>query len=898
MRPLVSERLVSKQPDPNLQPRMDVDELEGQTRCQATKTVNGICNRHTPLSDFDRPRRSAFIGVDPRLPLEKRWAGHLRGALGGCYTCGMSDFAAPTTPAGATTDADALLEGLNEPQREAAAHVDGPLLVLAGPGSGKTRVITRRIGFLVKGVGIAPWNVLAITFTNKAAGEMKARVADLVSERQASALTISTFHSLCARLLRMYADRIGLPPGFSIYDSADQQRAVKQALADLEINPKNFSPNSIRSAISDAKQKLLNAEAFASQAGDFHSRTVAKVYKRYSEILERNQALDFDDLLMRTVAMLQQHEPIRAQLQERFQYVMIDEYQDTNHAQFMIAHALASGHQNLCATGDPDQSIYGWRGADLGNILDFESHYPGAKVVRLEQNYRSTQAILAAADALIRHNQARRPKTLFTEIAGGEPIDVLTCYDERHEARTIAEAMQKLHDEDDVAWGHMAVFYRINSLSRSLEEAFRDAAIPYQIARGTAFYDRAEIKDALAYLRAIVNPADEVSLLRIINNPPRGIGAKTVKAMQAFAMNHDEPIDRVIAAPGRVEALGSRAESAVTKFAKRLESWRERSGFTAQARADAEEAAADEPAEEEPAGDADRQLGLSVGATDREAPDFGYPANFGVTSEVSLRQLVEDVLRESGLEEALRNDKSDPDQERLANLGELVTSVQQYEEEAEFEATQSEEGDGMPPTLAEKLLGFLERVALVADVDSVDPDQGAVTLMTLHAAKGLEFPVVAMVGVEDGLLPHERGLKDNTELEEERRLCFVGVTRAMHRLILTHARYRTIFGQTMPVIPSRFLEEIPVEHQRRNDVSDDALEAEERSHASWRQKTAAGRAADNMPPGTLVRHPQFGLGRITDTSPIGSHTRARVDFNTAGVKTLILQYARLEVVDS
>ena len=814
----------------------------------------------------------------------------------------MTDAASPTfsatgAPGGEAFGVDALLDGLNEPQREAVAHVDGPMLVLAGPGSGKTRVITRRIAFLVKGVGIAPWHVLAITFTNKAAGEMKARVAELVSERQARALTVSTFHSLCARLLRMYAERIGLPSGFSIYDSADQQRAIKQALSDLEINPKNFSPNAMLSSISDAKQKLQNAEAFASQAADFYSRTVAKVYTRYSQILERNNALDFDDLLLRTVAMLKQHEPIRRQLQERFQYVMIDEYQDTNHAQFMIAHALASGHQNLCATGDPDQSIYGWRGADLGNILDFESHYPGAKVVRLEQNYRSTKAILAAADALIRNNKARRPKTLFTELGGGEPIDVVTCYDERHEARTVAETMQKLHDDEDLAWGQMAVFYRINSLSRSLEEAFRDAAIPYQIARGTAFYDRAEIKDSLAYLRAIVNQADEVSLLRIINNPPRGIGAKTVKAMQAFAMTHDEPIDRVIAAPGRVEALGSRAETAVGKFARLLESWRERAGFTAQAAADAAEV---EDAGDEAEQDADGQLGLSVAGLggDDDVPDFGLPAEDEGSPEPSLRQLVEDVLRESGLEEAVRNDKSDPDQERLANLGELVTSVQQYEEEAEFEATQSDEGDGLPPTLAEKLLGFLERVALVADVDSVDPDQGAVTLMTLHTAKGLEFPAVAIVGVEDGLLPHERGLKDDTELEEERRLCFVGVTRAMRRLLLTHARYRTIFGQTMPVIPSRFLEEIPREHQRRSDVSDEALDAEERAHAAWRQKTAAGRAGDAMPPGTLVRHPQFGLGRITDVAPIGSHTRARVEFNTVGSKTLILQYARLEVVES
>ena len=784
-------------------------------------------------------------------------------------------------------DVSDLFDGLNPPQAEAVAHVDGPLLVLAGPGSGKTRVITRRIAHLVRGVGIAPWHVLAITFTNKAAGEMRERVADLMTERQARATTVATFHSLCARLLRRYAERTGLPPGFSIYDTTDQQRAVKQALSDLEINPKNFSPASMLSAISDAKQKLHNAERYAADASDFYSRTVAKVYHRYSEILERNAALDFDDLLMRTVAMLTKHEPIRRELQDRFRYVMIDEYQDTNHAQFMIAHTIAAEHRNLMVTGDPDQSIYGWRGADLSNILDFESHYGTAaveggagggvpaKVVRLEQNYRSTQPILAAADALIKHNKGRREKTLFTELGGGDPIDVVTCYDERHEARTVVEHLRKLHDEQDVAWGGMAVFYRINSLSRSLEEAFRDAGVPYQIARGTAFYDRAEIKDAVGYLRAILNPADEVALLRIINTPPRSIGDKTVKAMQAHAMATNTPIDAVVAQPDAVEALGSRAVSSVAKFARLLRSWRERAGLdTPQAPA-------------EPDAETSDQLGLGLSGGPGEAPP-----------EPSLRSFVEDVLRESGLEEALRKDKSDPDRARLANLGELVTSVQQFEEEFEFDAAQDPERAGQPLRLRDKLLGFLERVTLVSDLDAVDPDQGAVTLMTLHTAKGLEFPVVAMVGCEDGLLPHERGLKDPEELEEERRLCFVGVTRAMRRLVMTHARFRTIFGQTMPAVPSRFFDEMPGEHLRRDDVSDDALEAEERADAAWRQRTAAGRMAEALPTGALVRHPQFGLGRVRDVSPIGSHTRARVEFNTVGHKSLILQYARLEVVEA
>lgn len=750
------------------------------------------------------------------------------------------------------SDAQKLLEGLTEPQNRAATHVDGPLLVLAGPGSGKTRVITRRIAYLVKGVGIAPWNVLAITFTNKAAGEMRDRVAQLLTDRQARATTVATFHSLCARLIRQYADRLGLPPGYSIYDTADQKRAIKQALEDLEINTKNFPPASMLGSISSAKQDLLDATGYAKQANNFYDRTVAKVYTKYESILTRNAALDFDDLLLKTVKLFRGHVDVLAELREKYQYVMIDEYQDTNHAQFMIANALASEHQNIMCTGDPDQSIYGWRGANIQNILEFEQHYPAAQIVRLEQNYRSTKKILAAADALIVNNRGRRHKELWTENPEGEPVQVVTCADERQEATWVAEEFQRLHDEENVAWGQMAVFYRINSLSRVMEETLRNAGLPYQIARGTAFYDRKEIKDAIAYLRVVANPSDEVNLLRVINTPARGISAASVKAMQAFALANNQPIDELLGDPLRVIALNARAQTAVAKFGTTTHRWR-----------------------------------TTAGIVDHD-PTAPQP---------SLRGFVEDVLRDSGLETFYRNDKSDPDQERLANLGELVTSAQQFEEEYDFEAEQSGETEQIH--LREKLLAFLERVALVSDADAIDSDQGMVTLMTLHAAKGLEYPVVAMIGVEDGLLPHERANSDEKELEEERRLAFVGITRAEQRLYLCHGKYRTVFGQTMPTIRSRFISELPADVIEEIDPSSDpeAYEDELFSGGGGAQRSLAAKQAGQYPPGALVRHPQFGLGRVVNVSPMGAHTRAKIDFTTSGTKTLILQYARLEVVN-
>ncbi len=751
-------------------------------------------------------------------------------------------------------DTDPLLADLTDPQREAVMHVDGPLLVLAGAGSGKTRVITRRVAHLVLRVGLAPWHILAITFTNKAAGEMKQRIGQLLSEKQTRAVTVCTFHSLCARIIREHADLAGLTPGFSIYDTADQQRAMKQALESLEISTTHFPPAKVLHAISQAKNELLSPEEFARSVGDFYSRNVAKIYKKYQDILDRNNAVDFDDLLRLTVQLLKKRPEVLDKLRGRWQYLLIDEYQDTNHAQFMIANVLAPGgglQDNICATGDPDQSIYGWRGANIRNILEFEKHYPNASVVRLEQNYRSTPQILAVADKLIQNNRQRKHKSLWTHNPAGDPVRIVTTSDERHEAQWVMDKFRTLRDEQELSWGDMAVFYRINSLSRVMEETLRDAGIPYQIARGTAFYDRKEIKDAVAYLRAIANPADEVNLSRIINTPARGISDNTVKTLQAYGLAHNLTLKDVLKTPLAVPGLNTRAVNAVGTFANQLDRWR-------------------------------GVAGIVEGAADSE-------------HVLSLRAFVEMIIRESGLHELHANDKSDPDQERLANLGELVSSAQQFEDD--IDAEMSEQGE--QASIAHKLDSLLERIALVSDVDSVDQNEGAVTLMTLHAAKGLEFPVVAMIGVEENLLPHHRAQESMSELEEERRLCFVGITRAMKHLFITHAKWRTVFGRTEATIASRFFGEMPR----------DAIELLDEASASWDrdiepdpvesrlQRDEARRAAGEYAPGTLVRHPQFGLGRILQVQPTGTSTRARIEFNTAGIKTLVLQYANLQRIE-
>jgi DNA helicase-2/ATP-dependent DNA helicase PcrA len=761
--------------------------------------------------------------------------------------------------------ADSLLSDLTEPQLQAVTHVDGPLLVVAAAGSGKTRVITRRVANLILRVGIPPWNVVAITFTNKAASEMQQRVASMMAPAQARAVTLSTFHSLCARILRHHAGRLGLKPSFSIYDTADQKRAVKQVMADLQISTTNFQPATVLAAISNAKNELHDAEAFAGRADDYFASQVARVYRAYEALLHKNHALDFDDLLLRTVGLMRGHEDVLTELRQRFQYILIDEYQDTNHAQFILAHALAAEHRNLCATGDPDQSIYSWRGADIRNILEFEEHYPDAKVVNLEQNYRSTKHILAAADTMIRNNRRRKHKSLWTENETGDPVRIVTCLDETREAESVVAWFRQLREQHDLPWSSFAVFYRTNALSRILEEQLLHDGIPYQIARGTAFYDRKEIKNAVAYLRAVANPDDEVNLLRIINTPARGISSATVKAAQARAAADGISLADLCDDPTPLTTLNVRAVRSVAVFGESLRNWRaHRDGRAPEA-----------------SGDAPR----------------------------SLRTLVECICRESGLEDLHRSDKNDPEQQRLANLGELISAAHQFELQFEEQLEEGAAPDGFASaapaergSLAEKLNGFLERISLVSDVDAVDAEQGSLTLMTLHAAKGLEFPAVAIIGVEEGLLPHAQSQDDETKLEEERRLCFVGITRARRFLAVSRARSRTIFGRTQPTIPSRFLNELPNDDvQAVNDAAPpdgfDTFTDETASAQGASQRRAAAAFSGHMPPGTMVNHPQFGRGRVLKITPAGAHTRARIDFEYTGIKTLVLQYARLEILE-
>lgn len=794
-------------------------------------------------------------------------------------------------------DLDTLFKGLTEPQREAVAHVDGPLLVLAGPGSGKTTVVTRRIAHLIA-QGIPPWQILALTFTNKAAGEMRERILrqlpdDLPGVR---GLTVATFHSFCARLLRRYADAAGLQENYTIYDTADQREAIKQALKAAGLDSKNWTPASVASAISNAKNQLMDAKAYAAHAGDFYTRSVARAFEQYEKVLKANNAVDFDDLLVVTAKMLREQQAVRQELQERYQYLLIDEYQDTNHAQFVIAHSLASVHANVCVVGDPDQSIYAWRGADIRNIMEFETHYPKAQTIALGQNFRSTAHIVAVSDALIRNNTQRKNKRLFTELGEGEKPQVVYCRDEHHEAGLIVDAFRRHHEEGKAAddgdggsgagraWKDMAVLYRVNSLSRVLEEAFRDAQIPYVIARGTAFYERKEIKDALAYLRFIANPNDEVSLRRIINTPTRGIGDTTLDKIELFAIRRQLSLFEALHRVGEAEGLSGRAVSAVKKFVSTVQGWRAFAGASVDVTTEQGE--------------------LLVGQ--RAATHQG---------DGTLAELVERVIRESGMEALYRNSTVEEERERLDNLEELVSAA------AEFAPPMLD--DGREASLLTTLTAYLEGVALVSDADAIDPENGAVTLMTLHAAKGLEFEIIAMAGLEEGLLPHARAATSPMELEEERRLCFVGMTRAKRHLLMTSASRRTHRGIADRTIPSQFLRELPNEHvivsdQAGADEYDDDFSSRSGREAFgssygrkkdefgapaggeydvWTRGRSSGGAASAFPVGTLVKHPKFGVGRVEGMTARAGGTSVRVNFRTAGTKTLILEYAKLERVE-
>ncbi len=707
-----------------------------------------------------------------------------------------------------------LLENLTGPQREAVSHADGPLCVLAAAGSGKTRVITRRAACLAATVTRAR-NVLAITFTNKAANEMKERIAALGVDE---GMTICTFHSLCARLLRIHHGRAELAPNFTIFDTDDQRKLIKKAVERADLSTTNWTPARVQAAISQAKNELRTADEFAAAATDWSGQTLARIYQAYETLLAEQQGLDFDDLLLKTALLLRTDEPLRAELEARYTHLLVDEYQDTNRAQYEIARRLTLRNRNLCVTGDPDQSIYGWRGADIRNILDFERDYPDAKVVRLEQNYRSSKRVLSAAGRLITFNRRRKEKTLWTENPDGRAVRVARLEDGKAEARFVADEISA-HRRNGRPLRDIVVFYRINALSRSVEEELLRAGIAYQVARGVEFYSRREIKDTLAYLRVMVNPADETSLLRIINTPPRGIGPTTIRRLQQHAVHAGQRLADVVCNPGQVPGLG-RITARMDVFAQTLRNLISMSG---------------------------------------ERP----------------KAAVEAALSQSGLRAALRAEAHDHP-ERLENAEELLNAAAGFEE------------DNPDATL----IDFLQHVSLVSDVDAVNTESGCVTLMTLHAAKGLEFPVVYMIGLEDGLLPMVRN-DDSDDEEEERRLCFVGMTRAMEELTLTHAAYRTLHGRTERRVESVFLSELP---QDEIDWLDSSPEPSiPRGPTSVRPPPALNPAQWEV--GTLVRHPTLGLARVQWISPGSQQTRIGLRFPTGEQKTFILEYAKLQRVD-
>jgi len=705
----------------------------------------------------------------------------------------------------ATTAPEALLEGLNEPQRRAVTHGEGPLLILAGAGSGKTRALTRRIAYLV-GTGAAqPSEILAITFTNKAAAEMRDRVEQLVGQRT-RAMWVMTFHSACARILRSDAERLGYTRGFTIYDEADSVRLVKQCAEQLDIDPKRFPPRGLKRQISDAKNGLLDAEAYRLKVGSYFEQTAADVYQLYEQRIHGMNAMDFDDLLFRSVNLFELFPEVLARYRQAFQHVLVDEYQDTNHAQYRWLRLLTEEHRNVFVIGDDFQAVYSFRGADIRNILEFEHDYPDAEVIKLEQNYRSTQTILDAANALIANNRSQKQKHLWTDAGQGEPIHVRELEDEHTEARFVAGEIER-HVDSGGSRDDVAVFYRANAQSRVLEDTLVRYGVSYQVIGGTRFYERAEIRDALAYLTLIVNPHDVVSFQRAVNSPRRGIGDTSQGRLVAYANTVGEPIFDVALHPEEVPGLGAAAVKAVGRFMRTMEALR------------------------------DRAEGASVG------------------------DLLQETLDDAGVIAALEAERTIESQGRLENLEELVSVAREYDASSD------------EPSVGE----FLQQIALFSQQDILTEDEGIVTLMTLHNAKGLEYDNVFLIGLEDGIFPHSRSIEAG-DIEEERRLCYVGVTRARKELFLTHARTRAMYGGREWNVPSRFLAEIPAE------LTDAAEQPSARAVAgtwakqpdtTWSSGGGAPAAAAVPGPsasfalGDDVTHAKFGDGVVVGKEPGG-----------------------------
>jgi DNA helicase-2/ATP-dependent DNA helicase PcrA len=757
--------------------------------------------------------------------------------------------------------AAALLEGLNSQQQAAVVHAGTPLLIVAGAGSGKTRVLTQRIGYLLAERGAKPGEILAITFTNKAAGEMKQRVSALIGPR-ANAMWVSTFHSMCVRILRAQAKHLGMKSSFSIYDADDARRLVTMVVRELNLDPKRYPPRSLAVQISNLKNELIGPETFAEQASTAHEKIVAEVYERYQRRLAESDALDFDDLIMTTVRLLQTEPEVAEHYRRRFRHVLVDEYQDTNHAQYVLvselcqpvfdaADMLLPGAE-LCVVGDADQSIYAFRGATIRNIDEFERDYPNATTILLEQNYRSTQTILSAANTVIARNPDRRPKNLWSEAGDGEKILGYVAENEHDEARWVAEQIDQLSDADEAKASDVAVFYRTNAQSRVFEDIFIRLGLPYKVVGGVRFYERKEVRDALAYLRVIANPVDVVSLRRILNTPRRGIGDRTEAFLERYAEQERIPFAEALIRADLIPGIAPRSANAIADFVKLLGELR------------------------------------AIAASD----EHGTPSN-----------ILEEMLTRTGYLKELEASNDPQDEGRVDNLRELVSVAAEFEEQR---APLDDPAD---------LDAFLEHVSLVADADSVpDASGGVVTLMTLHTAKGLEFPIVFLTGMEDGIFPHMRTFSDPTEMSEERRLAYVGITRARQRLYLSRSIARSAWGQPAFNPPSRFLDEVPAElvtwtgavnrqpfvgypdDEATGRYSDHGYRAQPRRSASTPPSLSfgSGKLAKPVPSlqiGDRVSHDGFGLGTVVALRGAAEKAQAEIDFGSLGRKWLVLRFA-------
>ena len=723
---------------------------------------------------------------------------------------------------------NSLLTGLNKEQQQAVQHTEGPLLILAGAGSGKTKVLTVRIAHLLA-QGVNPYEILAITFTNKAAKEMKSRVEGLVGD-VANRIWLSTFHSFCAKFLRFEIDSfLGYNSNFTIYDTSDSQAVIKAALKALNLDDKYYPVGAMIAAISDAKNQLLFASDFRKQARDFYQQKIADVYEYYERELRKNNALDFDDLLLVAVKLLQSNAAVLDKYSHRFRYVMIDEYQDTNHAQYLLAKLLASHWKNIAVVGDADQSIYAWRGADIQNILDFEKDYPNCTSIKLEQNYRSTKIILDAANAVIDNNEGRPEKNLWTDKIEGAKIQHFTAQSEHEEAAFIGDTIAKKHDIHDVPYGDMAILYRTNAQSRVLEEALIKRALPYTMVGGTKFYDRKEIKDVLAYLRVLYNPFDDLSLLRIINVPKRSIGATTVAKLQDYAREKGTSLFMTLTQLHLIDSI--------------------------------------------------------KGKTKEKLEEFGILI-FTLVSEMedkTVLDILESILDRTGYLAQLEESTDPQDQARAENIGELLSVAKDFQ-------------DTNPSGTVED---FLEQVALVNDVDSFEQEEAKVTLMTLHAAKGLEFPIVFLCGLEEGLFPHSRTLMNPEEIEEERRLAYVGITRAEKELYISNATTRTVFGRTSSYLPSRFIDEIPEELvdglRAKRKVPDD-IKRHVPQHMSVTSRPVTKPIVRNeviadWKVGDTAIHSKWGNGKVINVTGEGAGMKLTIEFPTQGVRVVMAKFA-------